>query len=992
MGKTEIMAESGSGAIRSCLQVITLFFLVPLAGLILLPSSCSGDLLDLLAIPVLVPARDVVMESEQPVVWKKTWDAARYLVRTGDFAGAEKKYEELFVLKKDIEVARWEYGRILLHSGKWEKAAATLELLVEGAPERVDYLGGLGLALRNLGHFSRALELFRKAHGHDSTDLVALAGLAQGLVEVGRKKEAFPLFEEIAARKPDDPAIHRALANLAFELGKLDMARTLMMPLVAGNGGDLDALLMTARIYEELKQERTAAMYWQRCLQHDPANREARGRLALYFEKLGQPTKAMPHLLALLANDPRNPSLLSRICRIYIQTDHFAEALPYFERYVSLQPDNFDDFLPLGKGKAETGSDAIALYRRLLAVTPDDLQLLDDLANDLLRAGDTETALFMWEHVARLYPDRIEVYQELVDLLEKLGREQRLTEILEVLHRLAPGEIRVVSKLANLKVAQGDLQVGLEYYNKLEKVGYEGADLFQGRGALYADLGQPAAALADYKKLLALQPNRDDIRRHCIALAGKVGENSFLREQAQLLEAASDSANRDKDLLLMAQAFASAGEYEQSLLRYQRLLVSRQEEEAKPDRPNEPDQLKRQAELGLADLYRQEGLVFEAAQLLRGLFLQGGDQSEILLRLFDLALLDAGSAGEDARVWLDQYASQNVGAGRGLFMQARFAMREGDYDGAQDLLKRFLHDSIKGGKPTSPGRNGEVIRQAGLLLAEIFIAEGDLIKAERQCLAMLESDYDRDVLVVLQKIYDLDGQAEAAANIFAKLVDEAADAFELLDLARLFQRYGLSESQVATAAKVLQQAPGALAAALLQAEGLAVAGRGREAIKLLENMAGRFPENGAIILGMARYYYLGGQYASALQHCDRFLAKNPERLDAHLLKVRCVAALGDEDYAARMIRQLFPIKTEEILEKNIAAAGIKVTLPPVRRTLLQLLTFSSGKLLSVAKELMGARHLVDNSTGEGKVLNLIAVPLYARYRWDQEFRKAVTPD
>ncbi|MCK4838620.1 MAG: tetratricopeptide repeat protein, partial [Desulfobulbaceae bacterium] len=604
----------------------------------------------------LVPERDVSLDSERPVAWKKIWDEARFLARTGDFPGAEKKYEIFLSLKSNIELARWEYGRLLLKIGNWQKAATTMELLVERDPERVAYLNGLAMALRKSGKFSRALDLFKKAYENDSDNLTAMAGLAQGLVEVGRKKEAFPLFEKIFAKRPDDRSIHRSLANLAFELGKLETARKLMAPLVRSKDADLDTLLMTARIYEELKQDEKATIYWRRCLKHDPANRESRGRLALYFEKSGQPVKAMPHLLALLENDPLNASLLSRICRIYILGDRFAEALPYFERYVLLQPDNLDELMPGARDKVDFGSDAISLYRRLLDVTADDLVLLDGLANDLLLVGDTETALFMWEHVARLYPDRIEVYQEIVDLLESLGRDEKLAETLEVLHRLAPGEIKVVSKLANLKVAQGDLLVGLEYYNKLEKAGYEGRDLFEGRGLLYEDLSRLGLALADYKRLLVIQPKRQDIRRRCIALAGKLGENVFLREQVARLDAAIDPANRDSDLLLTARAFADAYDFDQALTRYQRLIFSRTKSAEEQNGGGSFDPLLRQAELGLAELYLAEGQVFESEQVLREIFLAGGGEGDVFERLFDLALVYNNHNGEDAGVWMGQYA------------------------------------------------------------------------------------------------------------------------------------------------------------------------------------------------------------------------------------------------------------------------------------------------------------------------------------------------
>lgn len=991
MRRAELRKKTGWAGVAVCLRFIVFLCILPLFGGILSPACCRADLVDLLAIPVLVPERDVYLVKDSPVVWKKTWDEARFLARTGDFGGAEKQYENLLALKGNLELARWEYGLLLLKIGNWSQAAATMELLVEKSPDRVAYLNGLGLALRKSGQFGRALDLFKNAYENDADNLTALVGLTQGLVEVGRKREAFPLFEKILRQRPGDRSIQRSMANLAFELGKLETARRLMVPLARDKAADLGALLMTARIYEELNQEQKATIYWRRCLDHDPANREARGRLALYFEKSGNPVKALPHLLALLENDPQNASLLSRICRIYIQADLFAEALPYFERYVLLQPDNLGGLMPVARGKVDFGTDAISLYRRLLDVTPSDLVLLDGLANDLLRVGDAETALFMWEHVARLYPERIEVYQEIVDLLESLGREDKLAETLEVLHRLAPGEIQVIIRLANLKVAQGDLLGGLGYYNKLEKAGYAGQDLFAGRGTLYEDLGKLALALADYKRLLVSQPNRHDIRRRCIVLAGQLGENGFLEEQVAQLDGAIDPARRESDLLLTAQAFVAASDFETARARYQRLIFSRIEPGVSPGGQGDSDSLARQAKLGLTELYLAEGQVFEAEQMLRALFLAGGKEGDVVARLFDLALAHNNHNGEDAGVWLARYNALNGGSVPAILMQARLLAGRGDYDGAEDLLERFLYDRVTGNKPSVLAARNSEMHQAGLLLVEIFIKDGELTKAKQQCLAMLRSTQDRDVLVLLQKIYDRRGEVEAATNIFQQLINDADDNAKLLSLAELFRRYGLSVSQVTAATKVMVSTPASLTAAFLRADGLAADGNNLEAINVLEGMAQLYPGNSSVMLRMARYYYLNGQYASALQHCDRFLERNPERLDAHLLKVRCITALGDYGYAEDMLKQLFPVKTEVIFEKNVADAGIKVVLPPVKRSFLQVVTFSAGKRLSVAGELMSARHLVDNSTKDKKKLNMIAVPLYVRYRWGQKFREAVAP-
>jgi tetratricopeptide (TPR) repeat protein len=988
MGKIKIKQKNARGdAFRFRRPVF--YLLLSLFCVVLTPADCRSDLADLLRIPdELVPERDVALDSDRSVAWKKAWDQARYLARTGDYPTAGKKYEELLALKGNVEQARWEYARLLMISGKWEKAATELELLVERNPDRVAYLNSLGLVSRKSGKFSRALDLFGKAYEKDPADLTALAGLAQGLVEVGRKKEAFPVFEQIFARRPDDLSIRRSLASLAYELGKMETAGKLMVGLAAKKDADLDTLRMTARIFEELKDERTAATYWQLCLQHDSGDREAHGRLALYYEKLARLDKALPHLLALLEKDSDNASLLNRICRLYIQNGHFAKALPYFERYVALHPDNLD-VLPVDNAGTADFVDIIYLYRQLLALTPADLELLDVLTKEL-SGGDPDSALFRWEHATRLHPDLIGVYQEIVDLIEGLARDDRLAEVLAIILRLAPDKIMVVRKLVNLKVARGELLSGLEYYNQLEKAGCESAELLAERGRLYEELGRLASALADYKRLLALQPNRSDIRRRCIALAGKLGENLFLKEQVALLEVAEEPANRDEDLLLAARAFAAAHDFDEALARYQLLTPSRVGSEPGGQEAADSGPLAAAADLGLADLYLEEGLVFKAEQLLRQMFLSGEKQGEVLARLFDISLSHDNQRLSEAEVWLEQYAALEIDPGGAELLEARLLAAAQDYDRAGSFLEELLDDNATGGKPlpAAVGRENGITRRAGLLLAEICIKTGDPDKAERLALAMLGEGRDREVLVVLEKIYKALGKEKAANAIRDRLFDEAGDSHDLLILAELYRDQGLLSGQIAAAEKAAELAPGSLTAAFLLAAGLAAEERYAEAVKLLEGMARTYPDNSSIILKMAHYYYLNGQYDSALHYCDRFLQKKPDRLDAHFLKMQAITLLGDQQYAAGAIKRLFPVKTAEILDNNVAAAGIERIRPPGEKTILQRLIFFQSSRASVAKMLMSARHLADNSSKEKKTLNYIAAQLYDRYCWEREFHRA----
>ncbi|MEN8142354.1 MAG: tetratricopeptide repeat protein [Thermodesulfobacteriota bacterium] len=954
---------------------------------LLLPGVCSAGLSDLLEVPYLVPERDITLQNKSLPPWKKLWDEARALVRSGAYPEARGKYEKLLFLKGNVEEARWEFARLLMKSGDWEKAAAVMEVLVEKSPAQVDYLNALALSLRKTGHLGRAMDLFRKAHELDNNDLTALAGLAKGLIESGRKREAFPFLEQIRKQRPDDHSIRREQAMLAFELGKLETARRLIRPLAKAKDADLDTLQMTARIYKRLNREKAASSYWQRSLKHDPDNREARRSLALYYENRGRLDQALPHLLVLLGNDPLNPKLLGRICRIYVQTDRFSEALPYFERYVALQPDNTNFLQPVINSNVDFGKDTIALYRRLLAVTPDDLELLDRLAGDLLAIGDTEVALFMWEYVARRHPERVEAYQAMVELLERLGRHEKLAEAMEILHKLAPGEIKVVSKLARLKVAQGDFKAGLDYYDRLQKAGYKGVELFEERGNLHEELGSPASALADYEKLLEARPNRQDIRRRCIVLAGKTGKLGVLAKLVEDLEDTHDVSNRVSDLLLTAAAFGKARDFSQAYWRYQRVLVFRADSGESPGDKGRLDAFERQAKIGQADLYLHEGMVFEAEQILRELLLFGADENLVPKKLFALALAHNNHEGEDAGVWLEWYSSLKSGNEDVVLLKARWYKATGNHKKAEALLRRFLHSAVASGD-TATGTKSELVREAGLLLVGVLLADEQLVEAEKQCLAMLGAGRDREVLVLLQKVYMLSGYQEAAGNIFRQLLAEK-DNIKLLGLAGLFKKYHLLNGQALTAEKVHRDMPGSLVAVSLLAEARAALGEKGEAIRLLEKTLEKHSDNASIIFQLARLYYSTGRYELASYYCSELLEREPGRVDVHFLNMKCLIVLGEPEAAREIMAGIFPEKTGDLLEKKLQEAGLKVAASSPRRKLWQILTFVPARELTPVQQVMRASHLaVGSSEGQTKI-NSLAVALYARYRWEAEFGKAL---
>lgn len=948
------------------------------------PSLCAAQLVAYLQFPQAFPERDIISLGGARPEWRKDWESGRRLFRAGDLRGAVESYQRLLSAKANIEGARWELAMLLAALEDWEKARSELELLVEAAPDNVEYLNALGVALRHAGQSGRALDIFGKVRERFPENFTALVGQAQGLVEAGRKKEALPLIQEIVAKKPDDRELSLALATMASEQGQLELARKLLVSLAAAKKVEPETLLLAARLHDALGREKEAAGYWEKVLAMDPANREAHGWLARYQESLGRPDKALPHLQLLLEQEPRNITILDRICRIHLYSSPFSEAFPYYERYVRLRPDDLDFIravMELTNGREE---EQTALFRLLLAVSPEDLGVFNRLAAGWEAAGTPDRALAMWERLVRLTPERLEVYRALARLLENPERQGRLLEVLETIHRLAPDDREVIGHLARLLVSRGELTAGLEYYNKLAQTGYGGSDLYAGRLAIYEQLGQPSRALADYKKYLTLSAAPAEIFHRGLFLAGELGDLTFLEQSAARLESSATAGDRTSEMLLLAEAFASARDFSRAL-HYYRLILAGPAGQAEH---GPLLALSRQARLELAQLYRREGLPFEAEQVLREGLLGEADHGLFLRQLFELSLAGDHPDLENAQVWLAQLLSLSpVEPAEADILQARLLAASGEHHYAAEILRELL-DQLKAGEGRPPtGAEALTIRQAGLLLVEILLEDGDLVAAEQQCLVIPGAESDLEVLVLLQGIYLWAGEDVAAAGILQGLLEPGTDEIKLLQLADLLHKRGLSAAQATVADKVLSTWPDSLRAGFIKVEALVGEGKNVEALRLGAALATSFPGSVSVAALNARLNYQVGQSREAIPLCKLVLAAEPGRFDIKYLLVRCEIAQGNQVEATRLVQELYPLDGSSLLAKRLSEAGLPLP-PPRKSTLWQILTFSRQPF-DLAVEMLKAELFFDQSRPERKTVNELVSTMLVWLRWEKSFRAAL---
>ena len=936
-----------------------------------------------------VPARTIQTKEDKDVAWKSLWDQGRELARHGRLVEAVPVYEALLVTREGLEAARWELVTILLQLKREEGALPHLELLVEAAPRNFQYLLALAEANRNQGNAARAVELYKKVLQREPGNLQALRGAASALVTLQKKAEAAVILEALLQREPGRIALREELANLYFEMGSYGKARGHLSVLARDHQVDPAILLKTAQAYDRSGLEAQAVEYWQR-LARTSLSSEAKEQLTAYYLKGGKGEDALAYLLPLFEKDPSSPRLLKRLGQIYSSLSRLPEALAYFERYISLKPEDkevlrqvidihsalgnktevtvmartlgFESVADLENLERAAGlyeangeiQEAVALYDQILTVTPDDPKILAKRAKALLAGGNDDEANVMWAY---------------------LERRQKLLEVLEFLFRMEQGNKTVLNKLAHMYLNRGDLHKSLDMFSRLEAIGIRTPELLAGQALAYERLGRSAKALAVYEQLAGDADGKGLFRLRCVQLAGGLGLLDKTRiHLARLREEFPGLYDSPQTKLLIAKALTEAASYGAAKDYYAGVL-----EQYKLD-----GEIVTAALFGLAEVYRQSGLPYEAEQVLRQAYLRNPQDDAVLSRLFDLAVQEKRFV--EAGVWLEhvthlhgkdkrQDAKEAVD---GKVLQARFLAAEGETGDALKILARLLGDL-----PVTADNRLLLRREIDLLRARLLSAEGRYAEAEQLAVSLSGQRGKPEADLLLLRLYRTQGKSVAAAALFQQvLADFSQDQGLVVDLLHALKDEGLTSDLRERAELAGRQYPESVTIRSFSASAMEENGEIAAAIEAWQGIVRDFPEQEYAVVRLAHLLFSRGRFAEAKALEMRFpsIAARPDMV---LLKARILWAEHEWEKSVAVYETFLEPSVSDSLAAQAKKQG--VILPQDEEPgLWKRLTVAEVDRPTVVDSLMEPGAVLESGP-EAIAVNQVAVPLYARYRWHKQF-------
>ncbi|MEM8813287.1 MAG: tetratricopeptide repeat protein [Pseudomonadota bacterium] len=291
-----------------------------------------------------------------------------------------------------------------LRAGRFGKAGALYQEVLQTTPDQPDCLLGLGLVAMDAGKADKAIDLFQAALALRPDFAVAAANLALAYTSKGRVEEAETCFERALALEPDLPVATVNYIRLLIGRNELKKALGLAKALIEKAPDLPDAHVMLGLIFFHDGRYEAAEACLRKGLVLDSAHVEALKVLGLVLGEKRDLTEARASLEAALLQDPTNPELQVSMADVLVGLgeDREADALLQRARPTFGKAPWFltaEARIRLRQGQVVP---AMAAARQALRQAPKDARATALLVQALMAQGLSDAAIKTAERLAGL--------------------------------------------------------------------------------------------------------------------------------------------------------------------------------------------------------------------------------------------------------------------------------------------------------------------------------------------------------------------------------------------------------------------------------------------------------------------------------------------------------------------------------------------------------------------------------------------------------------
>ncbi len=408
-------------------------------------------------------------------------------------------------------------AEMALKSGNYSAAVDYAQRAAQAAPEDAQLWFLFGYAARLAGKSSVSVDAYNHGLRIDPSSLDGLSGLAQTYSKMGKRDEAESLLTRVLAASPKRTGDSALLGELLMESGRYDQAATVLERTEQAQPSARSELML-AIAYDRLKQPEKANHELELAKQKSPNNPEVARALAGFYRENGNYAAAINALRTIVR---KSPDVIAELAYTYQLEGNQKEAAGLYSQAANAAPQDLALQLSAAQAKVsvEDVQGAESFLKRAAAEDPENYRLhairgqiavFEDNNADAFR--EYSAAL---DHLPQVPPEGplfgIELHMNLVDILhsqrDQAGAQRQLetakAEIDQFDERGSRREeflrlrARIKMNLGDLAGAQSDITEALAINDK-------DLNTLQLDGDVLDRSGHPDAALAAYRKVLAI--------------------------------------------------------------------------------------------------------------------------------------------------------------------------------------------------------------------------------------------------------------------------------------------------------------------------------------------------------------------------------------------------------------------------------------------------------------------------------------------------------
>lgn len=890
---------------------------------------------------------------KQIPLWKILWDQARGFANDKNYADAIAAYQKLFFNKDNIELAQFEYGKVLEQAGKCNEAVKVLESLVYKQPEKLQYYSPLANCLDNLDQYAKAAKYYGVLFNKDPygpTAIPALEGLVKNLQAKKNQESLTPLLKQLVLRKPEDASALRNLAQHLFINDQQEQAEKIYLELFNKFRVDDVVLLEIEAVLNEEKYSDTIMEIRREYLKRHPEYTPFRKRMVEELLKNGQREEALSHLILLEEQGyPIEEHILLTMADIYLNLKKRPDkALHYYEQYEILNPDN-------------------TRVNELIKSTQ------KQLAEDFLILIQNDGANLLWDDLNRLTNDRKTVFLLMAGMLKKQGDNENYLKVLFILHSTYGDDQEILMDIAKELYRNKDFNGTLSFLEKADQKTKNGTIYYQLLLDTLIARGEKERAAAVCQEYLNDNPEILPVHQIYYELAVETESFDEARQQFEyLLQKKVIKNSSFSHHLLLLNALKDAGRFEDSL-QYARKL----------DELYESQIVKISLEIFQAELVAERRDSFMAEQAFRRLILEYPDMAEPYIGLIRF-LLKQREYGQ-ADIWLEYVEI--------LFSEKSEAEKNYSHTGQLDELYIEKNLEIGNYRKAISGLKKNIEQERNTLSSFSLLQK----RKKMVRLLFLKGDYKAclDTLMGILKKYPDDSFSITVAQylkgkqLFPDQNYAGVDLDRNISFEKKIKFYtllGLDHELINMYEKF--EAPEVSHLSMYKMAGVYESVyQYSKAFKLYRELHKQHPESSFLESKKLQLEYKKGNFQTVLNELNSkktALQNRDEQIQAGVLRARSLWALGKMEQSITEYEKLLQSSVYKDFEERVRKEEKAVSQLTTDRSFWDVVTFNDPDAYKRLDVFLSPEFLINNPANP---VTKISNQLFSQYKWEKLIEK-----